>query len=462
MFVPQQPPRDVQGIYRLGPALISGNFAPLYSAYDLSTGETLVLLLARPPGVFELSKWQSLLQPLKNLQTVLHPHLLHLRDAGLEDNECFAVTDLRGRLLREVLNSQALPVERALEIVRQVAHAAGALHAHKIHGLDLRPDRIYLETAGRHDTALIADVGLRRFLWSLGYNKKESAEDSLIRLDPRYAAPEQLQQQPSGQATDMYTLGLLLFEMIAGRLPFAGKSSAETRSLQLNAPVPSLTPLRGKAVPELQTFIEQALAKHPSLRFADMESLVDALALVQTSYQQQKGAPGSGTLAGQQPVFKTQPMDVLPGSASSRPAPVSPLLSSLETSAPGADGLSTASRQEGDEEETLQVPGRARLLVGHSQRRKVIPLKRMPAILGRADPRQHVKPDIDLSAYDIKRSISRQHARIIHEGDLFYIEDLHSVNKTWLGELELRPYERQLLRRHDRIQLGLLELIFEY
>lgn len=446
----QQPPRDVQGLYRLGPALISGHFAPLYSAYDLSTGETVALLLARPPGVFELSKWQSLLQPLKTLQSVLHPHLLHLRDAGLEDSECFAVTDLRGRVLREVLNSQALPVERALEIARQVAHAAGALHAHKVHGLDLRPDRIYLESTGRHDTALIADVGLRRFLWSLGYNKKEITDDSLIRLDPRYAAPEQLQQQASGPATDIYALGLLLFEMIAGRLPFAGKSSAETRSLQLNAPVPNLSPLRGKALPELQTFIEQALAKHPSLRFADIESFVDALALVQTSYQQQKGAPGSGTLAGNSPVFKTQPMDVLPGSASDRPAPVSPSLSSLETSEPG------------DDEATLQVPGRARLLVGHSQRRKVIPLKRMPAILGRADPRQPIKPDIDLSAYDIKRSISRQHARIIHEGDLFYIEDLQSVNKTWLGELELRPYERQLLRRHDRIQLGLLELIFEY
>ena len=115
-----------------------------------------------------------------------------------------------------------------------------------------------------------------------------------------------------------------------------------------------------------------------------------------------------------------------------------------------------------DDQATFQTPGRARLLVGLSQRKKVILLRRMPAILGRADPRQRLKPDIDLSAYDTKRSISRQHARIIHEGELFYIEDMQSVNKTWLGELELRPYERQLLRRHDRIQLGLLEIIFEY
>ncbi len=115
-----------------------------------------------------------------------------------------------------------------------------------------------------------------------------------------------------------------------------------------------------------------------------------------------------------------------------------------------------------DGQATLRIPGRARLLIGQSERKKVIPIKRLPAILGRADPRQKINPDIDLSPYDAKRSISRQHARILREGELFYIEDLKSVNKTWLGELELVPYERQLLRRHDKIQLGLLELIFEY
>lgn len=458
----QQPPRDVQGLYRLGPALISGTFAPLYSAYDLSTGETVALLLVRPPGIFAVSEWQSLLQPLKSIQEVLHPHLLHLRDTGLEGNECFAVTDLRGRTLREVLNTQALPLERALEIGWQVARGASALHEQGVHGLDLRPDRIYLETSSRHETALIADVGLRRFLWSLGYNKKATIDDPLIRLDPRYAAPEQLQQRTSGPATDIYALGLLLFEMVAARLPFAGASVAETRALQLNAPVPNLSPLRGKAPPELQTFIEQALAKHPSLRFSDMDAMSDALELVQISYQYQKTGSGSGTLSGKPAGFQTEPMEALKSSASTRPAPVPPSLSSL-----GASGLQTVDERtnqmpKGDDEATLQVPGRARLLVGLSQRKKVIPLKQMPAILGRADPRQPIKPDIDLSAYDSKRSISRQHARIIHEGELFYIEDMQSVNKTWLGELELRPYERQLLRRHDRIQLGLLELIFEY
>ncbi len=453
-----QPPRVVQGIYQLGAALISGNVATLFSAQELSTGDSVAVLLARPPGRIDLARAQTLLQPLRTLQTAFHPHLLHLRDTGLDGDEFFAVTDLRGRTLRELLNTQALPLDRALEIARQLAHGVGALHAQQVYGLDLRPDCIRIETSGRYDTALLADVGLRRFLWSLGYEKKDISNDPLIRLDPRYAAPEQLQQRSSKPATDIYSLGLLLFEMIAGRLPFVGNTHAETRALQLSAPVPNLTPLRGPAQPELQTFIERALAKHPSLRFPDTEAFCDALAQVQLS--QQKSTPASKS---SRPIFQTEPMEALPGQSRSRPAPAPPPSSALAGLPADPEALETTlTNIEEGEEATLFVPGRARLLIGQSERKKVIPIKRLPATLGRADAGQAVKPDIDLTPYDSKHSVSRRHARIVREGDLFYLEDLKSVNKTWLGELQLKPYERQLLRRHDRIQLGLVELIFEY
>jgi serine/threonine protein kinase len=458
MPLSHQSPRVVQGLYRLGAALIEGNVATLFSAQDLSTGDSVAVLLARPPGRLDLARAQTLLQPLRALQTTLHPHLLHLRDTGLDGDEFFAVTDLRGRALRELLNTQALPLDRALEIARQLAHGVGALHAQQVYGIDLRPDLVRLETSGGYDTALLADIGLRRFLWSLGYEKKAISNDPLIRLDPQYAAPEQLQQRSSKPTTDIYSLGLLLFEMIAGRLPFTGNTSAETRSQQLAAPIPNLTPLRGTAQPELQTFIERALAKHPSLRFSEIEAFCDALARVQLI--QQRGAPAAKS---SRPIFPTAPMEALQGQSSSRPAPAPPPSSALASLPTDPEALEiTLDRLDEEEEATLSVPGRARLLIGQSERKKVIPIKRLPAILGRGGAGQEVEPDIDLAPYDSKHSVSRRHARIIREGDLFYIEDLKSVNKTWLGELLLKPYERQMLRRHDRIQVGLVELIFEY
>jgi serine/threonine protein kinase len=457
MSVAQQPPKIINNRYRLGPELISGSVALLYSATALETGESVALLLAEPPSRLDSIQRRKLLQPIQSLIPLLHPHLLHVREVGLDGPYCFAVTDLRGRPLREALESGATPIKRAVEIAWQLAQGLSALHAQGIHEIDLRPERVILEGGERNITARAGDVGIRNFLWSLGY--LDTSGNPLFQLDPRYAAPEQLKQATTGPATDVYTLAILLFEMIVGHVPFEGRTPAETRAMQLAAPIPLLQPLRGQAPGELQSFIEQAMAKHPSLRFKDMNTFAQALVKLMAALPQHESTPPSQEPTSQTTLFDQAIDDI----QSTRPKPVPPPLSALESS----DSLDretnpTEGQENDDGEKTLQVPGRARLLVGQSERKRVILLTHLPATLGRADPNRKLSPDIDLSPYDPKRSISRKHARIIREGDLFYIEDLKSRNKTWLGELELTPYERQLLRRHDTIQVGLLELIFEY
>lgn len=455
IFLAQQAPRIINSLYRLGPALISGAAATLFSATYLATNEPVALLLARPPARGDHEQAQRLLQSARTFITLLHPHLLHLHEAGVDQGEYFLITDLRGRPLRELLNQEALALQRALEIARQLTQGISALHSSGIIGLDLRPERLYIETAARTDTALVADIGLRRFLQALGYDEQESAGTSLLQIDPRYAAPEQLQRGSIEPATDVYTLGLVLFEMIAGRVPFVGRSASETRALQLSQPVPNLRPLRGETPPELQDLIEQALSKHPALRFPNMAAFGDAIESLQERLP--KRVPGASRFAAHAPSFRTAPLEAITrGTGGTRPA--------VQQS--DAKEITTAAEINGEEKderaETLRIPGRARLLLGQSERKKVVPIARFPAILGRADPHRQQKPDIDLAPYDTKRSISRLHARIWYESGLFYIEDLGSVNKTLLGELELTPYERQLLRRHDTIQLGLLQVIFEY
>ncbi len=457
----QQPPRIINSLYRLGPALIPGAVATLYSGMYLATNEPVAVLLARPPARGNRQQAQQLLQSARMLMTLLHPHLLQFHEAGIDQGDYFLITDLHGRQLRERLNQEALPLERALEITRQLTQGSAALHSRKVIGLDLRPERIYVETAGRHDTALVADTGLRQFLQGLGYEAEESAATPLLQLDPRYAAPEQLQQGPITPATDVYTLGLALFEMIAGRVPFVGRTPIETRNLQLSQPVPSLQPLRGEAIPELQTLIEQALAKHPSLRFPDMQTFGTVIETLQERLPR-RGAT-AGKAASLPYSFRTAPIEIIRGETgttgptTARPSPIVPTPSATDP-----DSEITSPHLDEPGSQTLRIPGRARLLLGESERKKVIPIAKFPATLGRADPRRQQKPDIDLGPYDTKRSISRLHARIWYEGGLFYIEDLGSINKTLLGELELTPYERQLLRRHDSIRLGLLQMTFEY
>jgi serine/threonine protein kinase len=457
VIVAQQPPQIINNRYRLGPELISGTVSILYSASLIETGESVALLLAQPPARLDSIQRRKLLQPVQALVSLLHPHLVHVREAGLDGSSCFIVTDLRGRPLRELMESGAPPIKRAIEIVWQLSQGLSALHAQGIYEIDARPERISIEGGEQNISARAADVGIRNFLWSLGF--QDASENPLFQLDPRYAAPEQLRQATAGPATDVYTLALLLFELIAGQPPFEGQTSAETRAMQLSAPVPALQPLRGVAWAELQNFIEQALAKSPALRFKDMNVFAQALVKLTASLPQQGSNPPT-----QARTFHTTLLDqAVDDMQSTRPKPVPPPPSALESFDFLDRETNPMEGQENDEEEkTLHVPGRARLLVGQSERKKVIPIARLPVTLGRADPHRKISPDIDLSPYDPKRSISRKHARIMREGELFYIEDLKSRNKTWLGELELAPYERQLLRRHDTIQLGLLELTFEY
>ncbi len=461
MLLAQQPDRIINSLYRLGPALTSGTVATLFSATYLATDEPVALLLVRPPARGNHAQAQQLLQSARTLMTLLHPHLLHLHEAGIHQEAYFLITDLRGRPLRELLNQEALPLGRALEITRQLTQGIAALHSRHIVGLDLRPERISIETAGNYDTALVADIGLRRFLQALGFDEQESAGTPLLQIDPRYAAPEQLQPGSISPATDVYTLGLVLFEMIAGRVPFVGRSAAETRLLQLSHPVPNLRPLRGEALPDLQSLVEQALSKHPSLRFPDMPGFGAAIESLQERLPQR--APSAGRIGSPLPTFRTAPLERISSATASAPSTrTQPPSAALASSAVAPDKDITQTKDDDPAAQTLHIPGRARLLLGKSERKKVIPIARFPAILGRADPRRQQKPDIDLTPYDTKRSISRLHARIWYEGGLFYIEDLGSVNKTMLGELELTPYERQLLRRHDTVKLGLLQIIFEY
>src|SRR5689334_6631013 len=153
MLLAQQPDRIINSLYRLGPALTSGAVATLFSATYLATNEPVALLLVRPPARDNRAHARQLLQSARTLMTLLHPHLLHLHEGGIHQDAYFLVTDLRGRLLRELLNQEALALGRALEITRQLTQGIAALHSRQVVGLDLRPERISLETAGSYDTA---------------------------------------------------------------------------------------------------------------------------------------------------------------------------------------------------------------------------------------------------------------------------------------------------------------------
>src|SRR5207249_2540796 len=109
---------------------------------------------------------------------------------------------------------------RALDISRQILQGLKALHEHKVIGVDLRPQLMTIESVDPTVHAQIDDIGLRSLLKELGY--VASHREDIGYLDPRYAAPESLESGETNRWSDLYQVGLLLFELVTGRLPFVG------------------------------------------------------------------------------------------------------------------------------------------------------------------------------------------------------------------------------------------------
>lgn len=191
------------------------------------------------------------------LSHVNHPHIVHMREHGMQDNIRFFVMDLatQGTLLN--LLAQNTPISRVAACVSQIASALQHTHTRDIIHRDIKPTNILVESSGK---VLLADFELA--------TDHRSCHSAIA--TPAYAAPEQTQGRPC-PASDQYALGVIVYQWLCGELPFRG-TSAEMATQHRKVPPPSL---RDKA-PTLPHAVEQvvltALAKDPNARFPNIQT----------------------------------------------------------------------------------------------------------------------------------------------------------------------------------------------
>lgn len=449
----QRNPRLIGGIYQMGQVVATGPAFTIATAYNRNTGDAIGLnIVELPPGMDEAAALPQCAF-LDQRRQVQSPHVLRLLDWGLDGARVYIVTDPpRGISLRQLLDMENVDLQRALGLSRQLARGLAALHALGIADIDLRPQLITVDRAGEQDRAQIDDFGLRLLVQRLGYVPSPEPED-ITSLDPRYASPEHLQNGRIGPWSDVYRFGLLLYELVAGRLPFVGRNRAETVQLQCAAPVPRLEQFAHDAPLALQHLVERALAKNPTQRYPSIEALLidlDALWAAVSPDRSPANMPANLRTPGAVPLSRSQTAEMdtvspqedvtlratlIERNSSSRPA-------TAET-VPMEPGTLAYLTYEGEGGEPLRFP-----------------LKSDYVIVGRSDPKRDVRPDIDLTKVDPRMTISRQHARIRYENQLFYIEDLKSRNKTRLGELTLIPLKAELLQHGDVLHFGSVRLTF--
>ncbi|GAC1391662.1 MAG: hypothetical protein NVS4B11_09340 [Ktedonobacteraceae bacterium] len=441
----QRDTKLIGGVYRVGQVLTTKSLLTTCTAYNRNTNDMVGLFVIEVPPVFHLHTVQQLLQPLIHRWSVQSQHVIRVHDWGIDGPHVYIATDPpRGITLRYVLNNENIDLQRTLDLSRQIVQGLKALHEQGITGIDLRPHLITIDTIGVTDRVQIDDIGLRTLLSGLGYMNNQQDDDTGS-LDPRYAPPEYITGGKVGAWSDIYQVGLLLFELITGRLPFVGRNTAETGIMQNNAPVPRMNSFKHEAPVTLQKIVDGALAKNPVQRFSSADALLKALEEIHV------------------PRLASRPLHSTQGHAAMQ-------LGSTTEMPPLTDEVTVratvANTQAGANTPIYGIPSKEGVYAYLCYEKEGVETERIAItkkniVVGRLDPKRGLSPDIDLSPFDPRMTISRQHARIRFEENFFYVEDLKSHNKTRLGELTLTPLQAELLQHGDIVRFGSVPLVFK-
>jgi serine/threonine protein kinase len=443
-------PRLIGGVYQVGQVITAGPMLTVYTAYNRNTNDVVGLQIIELPPQFQAETVLRLLEPLERRRQVQSLYVIHVYDWGIDGTRAYIATDPpRGIALRHVLDNETIEVHRAVEMAQQMARGLVALQAQGVEETDMRPQLITVDRVGNADRVQLDDVGLRLLLRRMGYVSGQRNED-IGYFDPRYLAPEIIQGGKIGPWSEVYQVGLLLFELITGRAPFVGRYPIETSALQTSSPVPRMSEFRQNIPQALQDVVDKALAKNPAQRFLNAKELLKGLETISIRHGSSISAeftPPAGTLPAVKSGVRNGEMP---------PAPVGEITAMEDTL---VEGGTTVKRTSLDVEEEGVYAYLYFEKEGEEARQFAI--KDNYVIVGRVDPKRGLKPEIDLTSIDPGMTVSRQHARIRFEKTFFTIEDLKSHNKTRLGEMMLKPLKTELLRHGDVLQFGSVRMVFK-
>ena len=253
--------------YELRTILGEGAFGRVYEGFDRRLERPVAVKVIKPWWA-EDPAWVSTFQrETRLLARVSDPGIVQIYDVGNAPEGLYYVSELvEGESLAARLRRGPLPAWEACGVAVQLCRALAGAHAQRIVHRDVKPANIMLSTDGR---VKVGDFGVAR----LAEGSTDGTAASIVGT-PRYMAPEQGRGRPTTPATDVYSAGVVLYEMLSGAPPFTATSAVELALLHLEDPPP---PLPGRLPIALVRVVERALAKDPAQRYAGGADMADAL-----------------------------------------------------------------------------------------------------------------------------------------------------------------------------------------
>ena len=263
------------GDYEIIRVIASGGMGTVYLAKNIKSGREVALKvlssqMSEDPEF--VARFQREAQATAALR---HPHVVQVYDTGVVDgNRYIAMEYLSGGTLQKevqqlIIKNEYMPIARAIQITRQIAGALDYAHKRGLIHRDIKPSNIMIAHDGRY---VLTDFGI---VMTQGGTKLTKAIETIG--TPEYMAPEQIQGKTPDKRSDLYSLGIVLYEMLTGTAPFKAENTLAVLYKHVNEPPPTISRVRPELSSAIQSLVNKALAKDPDKRFQTAGEFIQAL-----------------------------------------------------------------------------------------------------------------------------------------------------------------------------------------
>jgi len=261
----------LNGRYRLGDVLGEGGMAVVYRAQDLMLHRSVAVKVLRRQYATDAGFLRRFEREAQAAAGFSHPNIVNVYDVGTDGDSHYIVMEyIRGPSLKDLIRRQGpFSVEGAVFVIGQVASALDYAHQHRLVHRDIKPQNILVDRDGN---AKVVDFGIAKGAQDVNLTEAGTGMGTV-----HYVSPEQARGEPATPASDLYSTGVVLFEMLTKRLPFEADTPVGVAMQHVNTPPPAPSTYNPAIPPEVDAIVLKALAKDPAERYPSGSALAAAL-----------------------------------------------------------------------------------------------------------------------------------------------------------------------------------------
>ena len=267
----------LNGRYRLDARIGAGGMSTVYRAFDTTLERPVAIKLLHREIADDGSQIERFRREARAVAQLSHPHIVTVIDAGEDDSRPYIVFEhVEGETLKTRIKRMGrLPIDEAVAYAIEIARALECAHQNQIVHRDVKPQNVLIDTEGR---AKVTDFGIARSL-----DQEGLTADGRVLGTTDYVSPEQALGHPVTGQSDVYSLGIVLWEMLTGEVPFKGENQVAVAMKHVREALPDVQARRPEVSSSLAAVIDRATAKHLERRYASVHELIadleDVLAL---------------------------------------------------------------------------------------------------------------------------------------------------------------------------------------